>query len=229
MSKDIEETIRKAEEAVVNLEKLANQRLDDAEQKIKKGIVKTGIWILVTVGIYFIWGTTWFFWVSFGISAISLIGAIVGKVMMAKARKKMTNDNTDYDFDADIVDEQVDYDEKQKVLETLLNTLEEIGEEHEEIYNADCGEPMSEAVFSSFIFEKSGYVMPNDFGLFTKEGNEAVKVALTKYVNEMLLLAKDADAKERLEMFQDEVYSENGESQNDFFGWVNVDDLENLK
>jgi len=131
----------------------------------------------------------------------------------------------DYSEDEDIVDDKVEYDEKQKALETLLNTLEEIGEEHGEVYDTDCREQMSDAVFISFIFEKSDYVMPNRFGLFTKEGNEAVKVALTKYVNEMLLLAKDADLKERLEMFQDKVYSENGVSQDDFFGWVNVDDL----
>ena len=106
MSKDIEETLRDAEEAIISLEKLANQRLDDAEQQIKKAIVKTGIWILVTVGIYFIWGTTWFFWVAFGISAISVIGVIVGKVILAKARKKITDYTTDYDFDADIVDDK---------------------------------------------------------------------------------------------------------------------------
>jgi len=76
MSKDIEETMRKAEEAIESLEKMANQSLDDAEQKIKKGIVQGIIWIAVTIAIYFIWGTTWFFWISFTFNVITIAGIL---------------------------------------------------------------------------------------------------------------------------------------------------------
>jgi uncharacterized membrane protein len=104
MSRDIEETMREAEEAIKNLDMMANQSLDDAEQKIKKAIVKGSIWIISTVVIYFTWGTTWFFWVSFGISVITLFGIVFTKVMIAKARKKMDkNDDRDYDFEADVL------------------------------------------------------------------------------------------------------------------------------
>ena len=98
MSKDINETMKEAEEAIASLEKMANQQMDDAEQKIKKGIVQTAIWILVTVVVYFIWGTTWFFWLSLAFNVISIAGIIFAKVMMAKAYKKMAeSDNSDDD------------------------------------------------------------------------------------------------------------------------------------
>ena len=230
MSNDMENTIKEAEKAIANLDKMANQSFDEAEQKIKKGIVQGAIWILVTVAIYFIWGATWFFWVSLGLNVLTVGGMIFAKVIMAKAKKKMAErDDEDYDFYADILEEEeeIEYDEKQKVLEILLNTLEDIGEEHGELYDTDCREQMSDAVFNGFIFEKENYVLPETFGLYEKDGNEAVKKALTIYIEEMLILVKDATPKERLEMFQDEVYAEGGESQDEFFGWVDVDDIEN--
>lgn len=232
MSKDIEETMSKAEEAIASLDSMANQSLYDAEQKIKKGIVQGGIWIAVTIAIYFIWGTTWFFWVSFAFNVITILGIVFAKVMIAKTKKRMNErDDSDYDFEADILDDEdeIEYDEKQKVLEVLLNTLEEIGEEHGEIYDTDCREQMSDTVFNGFIFQKENVVMPNTFGLYEEEGNSAVKKALTSYIESMLVLAKDSTPKERLEMFQDEVYSESGQSQDEFFGWIDVDDLDNLR
>ncbi|HIP30194.1 MAG TPA: DUF2004 domain-containing protein [Sulfurospirillum arcachonense] len=116
MSKDIEETMRKAEEAIASLDTMAHQSLDDAEQKIKKAVVKGGIWVVATLILYFIWGTTWFFWVSFGISAITVLGIIFAKVMIAKARTKMDrNDDKDYDFDADIVEDEIVVDIETKI------------------------------------------------------------------------------------------------------------------
>jgi len=234
VSKDIEETFREAEEMIGDLETMARQRLEDAEQKIKKGIVKGVLWIALTIAIYFIWGTTWYFWVLFALNVITIGGVIFAKVMIAKAKKKISesdDDATDYDFDADIVEdeEEIEYDERQKVLERLLNRLEEIAEEHGELYDTECREQMSKAVFNGFIFEKENYVMPNTFGLYEDEGNAKVKEALTTYIETMLPLAKEATAKERLEMFQDEVYTESGESQDEFFGWVDENDLEYLR
>jgi hypothetical protein len=110
MSKD---TIKEAEALIENLDKIVNEKFNDTEQKIKKGIVQGVLWILVTVAIYFIWGTTWFFWVSFGFNVLTIGGMVFAKVIMAKAKKKMAehNDeedhNYDYDFDADILDDEV--------------------------------------------------------------------------------------------------------------------------
>lgn len=229
MSTDIDKTMREAEDAIASLETMVHQKMDDAEQKIKKGIVQTAIWVLITVAIYFIWGTTWFFWVSFAFNVISVAGMIFAKVMMAKAYKKMVkSDDNDFDFEEDD-DEEIEYNEEQQKLETLINTLEDIGEDHGEVYDTDCREQMNEAILNAFIFEKENYVIPNTFGLYEEEGNKAVKKALETYINSMLPLTKNATPEERLEMFQDEVYSEEGESPDEFFGWVDAEDLERLK
>ena len=137
MSKDIEETITEAEEMLGTLDQMAREKLNDAEQKIKKGIVQGVIWVLVTVAIYFIWGTTWFFWVSFVLSVMMAVSMALLKVVLAKAKKTITeDDDKDYDFDADILDDEVEeeYTEVERHLAILLNRLEEIGEKYDE----DC-------------------------------------------------------------------------------------------
>ena len=225
------DTIKKAEEAMANLDAIANQSVEDAEQKIKKGIVQTIIWIAITVAIYFIWGTTWFFWISFAFNVIGVAGLVFAKVMMAKAyeaRAKHAAIDDEFsaylDNDNDEVEDR-EYDEKQKVLEKLLNSLADIALENGEIYDTDCREQMSDAVFNAFIFEKKDYVIPKTFGLYDKEGNDAVYTALNTYITTMLPLAKEQSAEARLEMFQDDVENEDGETPDEFFGWVDVEDL----
>ncbi|CAA6816376.1 MAG: Unknown protein [uncultured Sulfurovum sp.] len=229
MSKDMDDTIKRAEETLANLDAIANQSVEDAEQKIKKGIVQTIIWIAVTIAIYFIWGTTWFFWLSFAFNVIGVAGLVFAKVMMAKAYKARSEHAAIDDEFSDYLDndevEDREYDEKQKVLERLLNSLAEIALENGEIYDTDCREQMSDAVFNAFIFEKKDYVTPKTFGLYDKEGNDAVYTALNTYITTMLPLAKDANDEARLDMFQDDVENEDGETPDEFFGWIDVEDL----
>ena len=135
------------------------------------------------------------------------------------------NDIDDYDDD-----EEIEYDEKQQKLERLLNTLEEIGEEHGEIYDTDCREQMNAAIVNGFIFQKENYIIPDSFGLYKEEANKAVKEALTAYIEAMLPLAKESSAEERLEMFQDEdVVSDEGQDPDEFFGWIDSDDLKSMR
>ena len=93
MSRDIEQSIQEAEDAIANLDEIVENRLTEAEQKMKKGIVKGVIWIFITIAIYFIWGITWFFWLSFSLNILTVLGVIFGKVMIAKARRKMLKDD----------------------------------------------------------------------------------------------------------------------------------------
>jgi len=90
MSRDIEETMKKAEEAIANLDTMANQSLDDADQKMKKTIVYGVLFMLLTVVIYFMWGTTWYFWLSLSNNVITLFVVLFVKRMMFKVRKKMS-------------------------------------------------------------------------------------------------------------------------------------------
>lgn len=104
MSKDIDETITEAEELIENLDKMAKDKMNEAEQKIKKGIVQGAIWVLVTVAIYFIWGTTWFFWLSLALNIMTAGAMLFAKVMVAKAKKRMVErDNIDDEQEDDII------------------------------------------------------------------------------------------------------------------------------
>jgi len=223
MSKDIDETIKKAEETLAGLDEMMNTQLNDAEQKIKKGIVQGIIGVLLTVVIYFIWGTTWFFWVSVALNVITIGGIVFAKVMIAKAKDKMSqSDSFDYDFDADILDDEpVEYTEVERHLATLLNRLEEIGEEHGEMYDTECREKMSEALFTSFVYNKEGYTLATDFGFYEAEGNKEVGEALRVYIDAMKPLAKESTEEERMDMIEDyEVESEEGQTFDDFLGEV---------
>ena len=106
-SDEIEKRVSEAEEVMVNLDGMMKSRVEDAEEKIKKGTLQGAIWIFVTIAIYLIWGTTWFFWVSLGLNLIAVGGIVFAKVMIGRVKKKMSEggEPTDYDFDADILDE----------------------------------------------------------------------------------------------------------------------------
>ncbi|CAA6821306.1 MAG: Unknown protein [uncultured Sulfurovum sp.] len=230
MSEDIEDTRKRTKEALANLDAMVKKNLIEAEGKIKQGMVKTIIWIVVTVGIYFIWGTTWFFWLFFAFNVMGVVGLIFAKIILLKAYKKMhSNNNSIHDEHEEDNSIEVEYTEEQKVLQKLLNRLAEVAKKHEEIYDIGCREQMSQAVYNGFIFEREAYVLPNAFGLFGASGNEAVKKALNNYIMKMLFVAKGKSAVERLEMFQDRVYNEDGESIDEFFGWVDVKDLEEVR
>jgi len=227
MSKDIDETIKQAEDALAGIDEMMNTKLNDAEQKIKKAIVQGVIWVLVTVVIYFIWGTTWFFWLSCAFNVITIGGIVFAKFMITKASKKMSEyndkrDSNDYDFDADILDDEVvEYTEEQRYLEVLLNRLEEIGEEHGEIYDTECREKMSEALFTAFVYNKEGYTLATNFAFYEAEGNKEVGEALRVYIDAMKPLAKESTEEERMEMIEDyDVESEEGQTFDDFLGEV---------
>jgi hypothetical protein len=92
---DMEKAMDDMESTLATLNEMANAKFNDAEQKIKKGIVQGVIWILVTAVIYFIWGDRWFFWLSFAISVITIGSMIFAKVMIGKAKKKISKRDED--------------------------------------------------------------------------------------------------------------------------------------
>ena len=66
----------------------------------------------------------------------------------------------------------------EELLRRLLNRLADIGHDHEELYDTECRERMSEAVMNGFVRGASNYAMPDEFGLFSAEANLAVRQAL---------------------------------------------------
>lgn len=107
----------------------------------------------------------------------------------------------------------------------LLESLEAIGTEHEEVYDTDVRERMSEAVYKAFLNPVPGYQLPLEFGMFEPNANAAVRAAISGYVERAAARAAVlalSDPKARLAAFQDEDVMTRGEEQypDDFFGWA---------
>ena len=112
------------------------------------------------------------------------------------------------------------------LLRELLETLEEIGRSHGEIYDTVCREAMGDAVFHRFIKPSPGYELPADFGLDADDSNQRVRAALTRYVESASELAARsglAGFHARLAAFQNrDVRTAREQNQfDDFFGWSN--------
>jgi hypothetical protein len=111
----------------------------------------------------------------------------------------------------------------EELLRQLLNRLEQIGNDHEELYDTECRERMGNAVMDGFVRDKSGFVLGSNFGLHAEEANLAVKEALAEYIANAKAKAAElgiTDFHERRAAFQnsDVESDEEGSFYDDFFG-----------
>lgn len=111
-----------------------------------------------------------------------------------------------------------------ELLRRLLDRLDEIGAGHEELYDSDCRERMSNAIVEGFVRGKGTSDLPDHFGLHSTEGDQAVRAAIAKYItsaNEKAAKEGLSSFHERLSAFQDSsVQSEQeGNFFDDFFGY----------
>jgi hypothetical protein len=106
-------------------------------------------------------------------------------------------------------------------LKNLLDRLEDIANEHEELFDTDVREQMYEAVYHGFIVQTPGYTLPNSFGVFEPAGNAKVRAALAEFI----AAAKQSgpgSSEERFADFQDgTVLSKKGNPYDEFFGHAN--------
>ena len=65
----------------------------------------------------------------------------------------------------------------------LLERLDEIGNEHEELFDSDVGQNMGNAIMDGFVRHQLQYEIPHDFGMFSEEANLAVREAIAEYVS----------------------------------------------
>jgi hypothetical protein len=112
----------------------------------------------------------------------------------------------------------------------FLIALEKIGEEHEELYDTDVREQMYDAVINSFINPKEGYILPVEFGMFSSEGNSAVRSVLERILPEFLSASSNEGLDtplKRLLSFQNENVETPGEGNfyDDFFGYIDPDEI----
>src|SRR4051812_13305913 len=107
-------------------------------------------------------------------------------------------------------------------LKTLLDLLDAIGIEHEELFDTDVRQNMSNAIMEGFVRHRLQYEITKDLGMFSEEGNTAVRNALTVYIAAANEKADELGLKtfhDRLNAVQDgSVRSVNGNDYDEFLG-----------
>ncbi len=113
----------------------------------------------------------------------------------------------------------------EKLLQTLLEELDAIMEDHEEIGDTYVSIRMTQAVRDGFLAPKPNFVLPRQFGMFTPQADRKVRAALQRFLQQA---RKTAEAeglntpRARLAAFQNlNVCSQEGSCYNDFFGYCN--------
>ncbi|GGJ55010.1 hypothetical protein [Deinococcus roseus] len=116
-----------------------------------------------------------------------------------------------------------------QALQDFLNDLNDVAEDHGEIFDTAVRENLFEAVYLGFLVPRAGYKLPDRFGMYSEAANAAIKTALQKYLDAAVPLAADLTPQERLDAFQNpEVQTEDGLTPDEFFGWIeNITDLSN--
>lgn len=107
-----------------------------------------------------------------------------------------------------------------KSLKALLNTIDKIFDEYEELGDTAVREQMREAIEKSLLAPVTGYVLPDEFGMFEPKGNAKVKAALAKFIEAAKVEAAGLVTREdRLRAFQDlDVESRDGNTYDEYFG-----------
>jgi hypothetical protein len=113
----------------------------------------------------------------------------------------------------------------EELLRRLLNRLERVGNDHEELHDTECREQMSDAIMNGFVRASGADGLRNEFGLFSAEGNLAVREALLEYVERACAKAFALGLSgfhDRLAAFQNPNVASDGEGilSDDFFGYA---------
>jgi hypothetical protein len=113
----------------------------------------------------------------------------------------------------------------EKVLAELLRRLSAIEDAHAEVGDTEVRERLDDAVHHGFLIPTPGYQLPDEFAMYSPEGDRAVRDALVWF----LPAATAAAAAEGLDTFHKRLAAfQNlevtvGPDQvcyNDFFGWA---------
>jgi hypothetical protein len=70
----------------------------------------------------------------------------------------------------------------EQVLARLLSRLLIISQAHKEVYDTDVRERLDDPIYHGFLIPNPSYELPDDFALFSEEGNRAVKEALAEFL-----------------------------------------------
>ncbi len=107
-------------------------------------------------------------------------------------------------------------------LKKLLDLLDAIGHEHEELFDTDVRQNMSNAIMDGFVRHRLQFEIPETYGMYSEEANAAVRGAITEYIAAANNRAEELGLKrfhERLNAVQDRtVRSVNGNDYDEFLG-----------
>jgi hypothetical protein len=112
----------------------------------------------------------------------------------------------------------------EEVLAELLKRLTVVERDHGEVTDTDVRERMDDAVHHGFLIPTPGYRLPDEFAMYTPEGDRAVRDVLAWF----LTAATTAAAAEGLDTFHERLaaFQNRGVTvgpqqtcYNDFFGW----------
>jgi hypothetical protein len=105
----------------------------------------------------------------------------------------------------------------------LLDALEAIAADHEEVYDTDVREQIAAFIERRLIANANEVNVPDSFGMFSTEGNQRVRAALTSYLAEAVPCADalnlDKGAR-RVAVWDRDAVSRNGTPVDEFLGWV---------
>ncbi|MEZ6140522.1 MAG: hypothetical protein R3B84_08120 [Zavarzinella sp.] len=112
-----------------------------------------------------------------------------------------------------------------EVLAELLNRLIAIKSDHSEICDTEVRERLDSAIHDGFLTPTQDYELPNDFGMYSPEGNLAVKNSLGWFLPAAMAACEAEELftfHERLDAFQslDVRIGPKQICYNDFFGYT---------
>src|SRR5262245_6309686 len=107
------------------------------------------------------------------------------------------------------------------LLRQLLERIEGIGEGNKELFDSDVRHNLCDAIFTGFVKQNREYRMA-PFGMFTAEGEAAVRAALDEYIDKADQRAVELNLlsfHDRLAAFQNPaVRTAKGNDYDEFFG-----------
>jgi hypothetical protein len=114
----------------------------------------------------------------------------------------------------------------EKVLVELLERLAAISQDYGELQDTEVRERLDDAIHHGFLLPTPSYKLPNEFAMYSKEGNHAVHKILQWFLKAANAAADTEGLNtfhKRLAAFQnlDVTAGPQQLCYNDFFGWAN--------
>jgi hypothetical protein len=109
----------------------------------------------------------------------------------------------------------------EELLHRLMTRLEEAAGSHPELYDTEVRDHLAEALLRGFVEQEADFEVPAALGLFTDEGNEAVRRILQDYLREARARAEtlglDREGRQAA-LWNYDVATDEGQYADDFFG-----------